>query len=287
MSANQANAKLSTGPVTAEGKQRASMNAFRHGLRSKQVVLPGEDPAEYEALTAAFDQHHPAETPVAARAVREMIDSEWRLRRIRVVLDRTLTLLCEQYQNNTKDPAQLQSLAHQQLFLRHDNLLKYELKLERQFDRALRTYRLAQRESDAQDKSRAEQAAAMEDFNAKARTLVAQIKTQTTPDATDRSGINSSASASREAGVENPIAPTSKGTPNDVRGDEPAIAAPDPIVRSGVNDAQSQNATNEPNPNHIQRSTPRNAPCPCGSKLKHKRCCGKNVPVTLCRTAAA
>ncbi len=28
-------------------------------------------------------------------------------------------------------------------------------------------------------------------------------------------------------------------------------------------------------------ATPRNAPCPCGSKLKFKRCCGKNAPPVL------
>ena len=28
-------------------------------------------------------------------------------------------------------------------------------------------------------------------------------------------------------------------------------------------------------------STPRNAPCPCGSRLKYKRCCGRNAPPAL------
>ncbi|MFN7939378.1 MAG: SEC-C metal-binding domain-containing protein [Bryobacteraceae bacterium] len=31
--------------------------------------------------------------------------------------------------------------------------------------------------------------------------------------------------------------------------------------------------------------TPRNAMCPCGSKLKYKRCCGKNAPPVLGRAA--
>jgi len=31
--------------------------------------------------------------------------------------------------------------------------------------------------------------------------------------------------------------------------------------------------------------TPRNAPCPCGSGQKHKRCCGKNAPPVLCVAA--
>jgi len=31
--------------------------------------------------------------------------------------------------------------------------------------------------------------------------------------------------------------------------------------------------------------TPRNAPCPCGSKLKFKRCCGRSAPPVLSRAA--
>jgi len=31
----------------------------------------------------------------------------------------------------------------------------------------------------------------------------------------------------------------------------------------------------------IQTQTPRNAPCPCGSNQKYKRCCGKNAPAIL------
>ena len=31
--------------------------------------------------------------------------------------------------------------------------------------------------------------------------------------------------------------------------------------------------------------TPRNAPCPCGSGTKYKRCCGKNAPPVLNRAA--
>jgi hypothetical protein len=32
--------------------------------------------------------------------------------------------------------------------------------------------------------------------------------------------------------------------------------------------------------------TPRNAPCPCGSGEKHKRCCGKDAPPVLCEPAS-
>jgi hypothetical protein len=46
--ANQANAQLSTGPRSPEGKERVSQNARRHGLNS-HVILP-EDQPEFDAL---------------------------------------------------------------------------------------------------------------------------------------------------------------------------------------------------------------------------------------------
>jgi hypothetical protein len=61
--ANQANAQHSTGPGTEEGKARSARNNFRHGLASGQIIVPGEDPAEFEALAEdLFDEHQPATT---------------------------------------------------------------------------------------------------------------------------------------------------------------------------------------------------------------------------------
>jgi hypothetical protein len=50
LSANRANATHSTGPVSVRGKQASSCNATTHGLTSSQIVVPGEDPAAFEAL---------------------------------------------------------------------------------------------------------------------------------------------------------------------------------------------------------------------------------------------
>jgi hypothetical protein len=49
--ANRRNALHSTGPTTPEGKQASRFNALRHGLRAKEIIIPGqEDPAEFEAI---------------------------------------------------------------------------------------------------------------------------------------------------------------------------------------------------------------------------------------------
>ena len=49
---NRRNARKSTGPRTAEGKDRSRFNAVKHGLTAKNLVLPGEDA---EALQHRLD----------------------------------------------------------------------------------------------------------------------------------------------------------------------------------------------------------------------------------------
>ena len=53
--ANRRNAQKSTGPKTPEGKSAVSMNALRHGLRARSVVLPGEDRAEFNQLATIWN----------------------------------------------------------------------------------------------------------------------------------------------------------------------------------------------------------------------------------------
>ena len=79
--ANLNNAQHSTGPRTEEGKAASSLNSLKHGLTAKTVVLPGEDPAEYQAFSTGMRQDlHPLDTFETAM-VTELIDLQWRLQR--------------------------------------------------------------------------------------------------------------------------------------------------------------------------------------------------------------
>src|SRR6266567_4672177 len=49
LAANRANAQLSTGPKTAEGKTKASLNAVKTALTGRTVLLPTEHAAAYES----------------------------------------------------------------------------------------------------------------------------------------------------------------------------------------------------------------------------------------------
>jgi hypothetical protein len=52
--ANRRNAQKSTGPRSAEGKERVRFNALKHGVTAQTPVLPGEDPAQFHELVDAF-----------------------------------------------------------------------------------------------------------------------------------------------------------------------------------------------------------------------------------------
>lgn len=58
--ANRANARKSTGPRTPAGKGRSSQNALKHGLTARSVVLPDEDPQQWQAhFSALLDDVNP------------------------------------------------------------------------------------------------------------------------------------------------------------------------------------------------------------------------------------
>ncbi|MBP7674977.1 MAG: hypothetical protein KBB14_01550 [Thermoanaerobaculia bacterium] len=79
--ANRENALRSTGPKTAEGKSASSKNAMRHGLLSREVVLPDEDPAELEEFRRALSSELKPVGEVESLLVDRIVFAAWRLRR--------------------------------------------------------------------------------------------------------------------------------------------------------------------------------------------------------------
>src|SRR5258705_7346595 len=63
IAANRANAKLSTGPRSDQGKAVSRLNGVTHGMTCHlPVVLPGEDPEEFRSEVARWAQQLVAET---------------------------------------------------------------------------------------------------------------------------------------------------------------------------------------------------------------------------------
>ena len=94
--ANRANAQKSTGPRSVEGKSASRFNALKHGIDAASIVIPGEDPADYDALAANYQREFRPESPSELFDVDTMLRADWQKRRLqRVEADLFRTLLAE------------------------------------------------------------------------------------------------------------------------------------------------------------------------------------------------
>jgi hypothetical protein len=82
--ANRRNARLSTGPVTEEGKKRSRRNALRHGLTAETIIDALEDAKDYVAFEMAIKADHDPQNGSRARVLR-LASLLWRLHRATAV----------------------------------------------------------------------------------------------------------------------------------------------------------------------------------------------------------
>ena len=83
LEANRANAQLSTGPKTPEGKRRSSLNASRHQLTGKIHIATPEESEVFDKHCRAY---HEALAPlgiIESDIVQEIAEDRWRLKRAR------------------------------------------------------------------------------------------------------------------------------------------------------------------------------------------------------------
>lgn len=81
ITANRLNARRSTGPRTARGKQRSRCNALRHGLTAGTVIMALECTGDYHELEARLLAEHCPRTATARELVLRLASVLWRLRR--------------------------------------------------------------------------------------------------------------------------------------------------------------------------------------------------------------
>jgi hypothetical protein len=82
LEANRRNALRSSGPKTEQGVQGCKNNALRHGLRALQTVVPGEEPAEWEAHRAAVVADLDPQGAVELALAEQVAEKLWRLGRV-------------------------------------------------------------------------------------------------------------------------------------------------------------------------------------------------------------
>ena len=85
LAANRRNAQDSTGPRTPAGRAVSKMNATKHGILSKQVLVQGsnikESRREFSALHQRFREDLQPVGPLEEMLVDKIVTAHWRQRR--------------------------------------------------------------------------------------------------------------------------------------------------------------------------------------------------------------
>jgi hypothetical protein len=79
---NKTNAQASTGPKTGRGKAIAAGNATRHGILSQELMLPHENPAEFDELLRALITELREVGTLECTLVERIAVTIWRQRRL-------------------------------------------------------------------------------------------------------------------------------------------------------------------------------------------------------------
>jgi hypothetical protein len=85
LAACRANAQLSTGPRTAEGKRRSCLNAFRHGLTGQILIHTSEDQQALQKHCDAIVQALAPVGPLELDLAQAIAEDKWRLHRARAL----------------------------------------------------------------------------------------------------------------------------------------------------------------------------------------------------------
>jgi hypothetical protein len=122
LAANRANAQHSTGATSESGKAKSSMNALKHGLSGKTVLLPTDDADEYNYILNAYVKSCQPATEEELNLIQSIVDSTWRLQRCRVLETGILVKGEMEFSSKYED----QSPARRAQLIQVDAYLKYE-----------------------------------------------------------------------------------------------------------------------------------------------------------------
>jgi hypothetical protein len=130
--ANTANAQLSTGPRTEEGKRQSSQNARTHSLTAHHPVIPEEDRTAFDQLRSQLHAEINPQGTLQQIIFEELLHAAWNLRRVRA-LEADL---------NASAPDAL--LADDGPAAKLDRLARHHTRIERAFFRSLRELKALQ-----------------------------------------------------------------------------------------------------------------------------------------------
>ena len=188
---NRTNAQHSTGPKTPEGKAASSQNAARHHLTSKQVVIPGEDPAEYDAHRTSLIADLKPANAVESDLVEELAAGSWRLKRAHRIETAILTEIAA----GSPDPDAAIAKSFLERPKELDRLVRYMTSIERAYWRVFKKLEAIQRARREQEHQAAIEQAYLDSLKQGKQTpeppvgFVSQ-STETTPEVAIAAGQN-------------------------------------------------------------------------------------------------
>ena len=162
---NRENAQKSTGPRTAAGKQRSSLNALRHGLTGQTIVLPTEDLAAYQRHSQAFLDEYQPKGATENQLVQSLLDTVWQVNRAAAVETNLFSLGLTEMEERIRashpeaETALAMALAYREHNRAFANISTYRQRLTRQFERTLVLLRQIQAERRATEQRQLDKAA--------------------------------------------------------------------------------------------------------------------------------
>jgi hypothetical protein len=158
LAANRANAQLSTGPTSPEGREHSSQNRITHGLSGRFRLLGWEDADQFQDLAKSLYNEHQPNTDSERRLVDSMVQHFWLMQRALTLQDQLLT-----------QP----ELDHKTFSL----YLRYQTTNERAYYRAKREFETGRKEQAKQQNGFESQKRQQENHEAKIRLTNARAET--------------------------------------------------------------------------------------------------------------
>jgi hypothetical protein len=184
--ANRENAQKSTGPKTAGGKAASSKNSVKHGLHARDIIIDcntvKENKADYDQLLSSLIEEFQPDSPFQEYLVRKIANCIWRSRRVinaetarinrqlnnvhrdlhLARLFKNLTARCKENTQDRKQSSEDENQTRDDLIRMRSipdisysfNILRYEMRLDRQLSRAYRLLRHHKSRSQSGEKTK-------------------------------------------------------------------------------------------------------------------------------------
>jgi hypothetical protein len=142
---SRANGAKSRGPVSPETRRKVSLNALRHGLVAKTLVLSNESTERFQSLLAAYLERFSPIDDFETDLVEQMVAAKWRQRRLwgleTALLDHEMDFQEKEIDKKYKrtDEETRVALAFKSLADNSNSLhliTRYETRLHRQYEKA-------------------------------------------------------------------------------------------------------------------------------------------------------